>query len=227
MRCALRCWISRHATQSAACCGHRCSQSGTGAAVSHCTHVSIRPQALLLCGSSVWLPDYTETPYVLAAHAEPFAHTGVVSISYGDGYLSSEDAALDVPIEQLQLEQDTGKSIYAATDSGSHISLLDYNRAGVALVEIVSAPVLRTSEQAGAYVRKLRQLLRCVGASNGNMNEGSLRCDANVSVRRKGEPLGTRCEIKNLNSVKFMMHALGTCVALMYQTMRSSGSTLY
>lgn len=131
-----------------------------------------------------------------------------MSICYEDGYLASQDAALDVPIEHLQLEQDTAKSTYAATDSGVHLSLLDFNRAGVALVEIVSAPVLRTSEQAGAYVRKLRQLLRCVGASDGNMNEGSLRCDANVSVRRKGEEFGTRCEIKNLNSVKFMMHAL-------------------
>ena len=121
--------------------------------------------------------------------------------------MSSPDDALDVPIVQLQLEQDTGKSTYVATDS-AHLSLLDFNRAGVALIEIVSAPVLRTPEQAGAYVRKLRDLLRCVAASDGTMNEGSLRCDANVSVHRVGEPFGVRCEVKNLNSVKFMMQAL-------------------
>ena len=76
--------------------------------------------------------------------------------------MSTPNDAVDVPILQLQLEQDTGKSMYAATDADSHVSLIDYNRAGVALVEIVSAPVLRTPEQAGAYVRKLRQLLRHV-----------------------------------------------------------------
>ena len=131
-----------------------------------------------------------------------------MSIRFEDGYLSTPNDAVDVPILQLQLEQDTGKSMYAATDADSHVSLIDYNRAGVALVEIVSAPVLRTPEQAGAYVRKLRQLLRHVGASDGNMNEGSLRCDVNVSIHRINEPFGTRCEIKNLNSVKFMMHAI-------------------
>ena len=131
-----------------------------------------------------------------------------MSIRFEDGFLTSPDDALDIPIVQLQLEQDTGKTTHAATDDASQVCLIDYNRAGVALVEIVSAPVLRTPEQAGAYVRKLRQLLRCVGASDGNMNEGSLRCDANVSIHRTGEPFGPRTEIKNLNSIKFMMHAL-------------------
>lgn len=93
------------------------------------------------------------------------------------------------------------------------VQLLDYNRAGVALIEIVSAPAMRTPEQAGAYVRKVRDLLRCVGASDGNMNEGSLRCDVNVSIHKLGTPYGARCEIKNLNSVKFLMQALGTCRA--------------
>ena len=148
------------------------------------------------------------TGYQITQHRQPFARNGSVSIRFEDGFLSSPDDALDIPIVQLQLEQDTGKTTYAATDDASQVCLIDYNRAGVALVEIVSAPVLRTPEQAGAYVRKLRQLLRCVGASDGNMNEGSLRCDANVSIHRIGEPFGPRTEIKNLNSIKFMMHAL-------------------
>lgn len=145
-----------------------------------------------------------------STYTGPFAHSGAVALTFEDGYLASADDALSVPIEQLQLEQDTGKSVRLATGAGGYATLLDYNRAGVALVEIVGAPVLRTPEQAGAYVRKLQQLLRCVHASDGNMNEGSLRCDANVSIHRIGSPFGARCEIKNLNSVKFMMQALRT-----------------
>lgn len=114
-----------------------------------------------------------------------------------------------MPIEQVQLEQDTAKSMYAARDDARRVQLLDFNRAGAALIEIVSAPAMHTPEQAGAYVRKVRDLLRCVQASDGNMNEGSLRCDVNVSVHKQNTPLGVRCEIKNLNSVKFLMQALG------------------
>lgn len=166
------------------------------------------------------------TGYQITQHRQPFARDGSVAIRFEDGYLVSPADALDVPIVQLQLEQDTGKSTYAATDAGTHISLVDYNRAGVALVEIVSAPVLRTPEQAGAYVRKLQQLLRCVGASDGNMNEGSLRCDANVSIRRVGEPLGQRTEIKNLNSVKFMMHALEYEIQRQYSELQAGRAVL-
>jgi aspartyl-tRNA(Asn)/glutamyl-tRNA(Gln) amidotransferase subunit B len=87
-------------------------------------------------------------------------------------------------------------------------SLVDLNRAGTGLMEIVTEPDLRSPEEAGAYVRALQAILRAVGASDGNMEEGSLRCDVNVSVNRAGEPWGTRCEIKNLNSVRFMQAAI-------------------
>jgi aspartyl-tRNA(Asn)/glutamyl-tRNA(Gln) amidotransferase subunit B len=104
--------------------------------------------------------------------------------------------------------QDTAKSTHYANHSESH-TLIDLNRAGSALVEIVSGPDMRTAEQAGAYVRKLRETIRRIGVSDGNMDQGSLRCDVNVSINRKGEPWGTRCEVKNLNSIRFVMNAIG------------------
>src|SRR6202030_2543629 len=85
---------------------------------------------------------------------------------------------------------------------------VDLNRAGVALMEIVSEPDLRSAEEAGIYLRKLRSIVRYLGTCDGNMEEGSLRCDCNVSVRRPGEPLGTRCEIKNVNSIRYVMQAI-------------------
>ncbi|WFC95931.1 hypothetical protein MBRA1_002586 [Malassezia brasiliensis] len=141
---------------------------------------------------------------------------------------SHEDEALQVPIEQVQLEQDTAKSTYYLMDVGDEqrrTQLLDFNRAGVALIEIVSAPAMRTPEQAGAYVRKVRDLLRCVDASDGNMNEGSLRCDVNVSIHKIGEPFGARCEIKNLNSVKFLMQAIAYEVQRQYAEV-AAGNTV-
>jgi len=110
-----------------------------------------------------------------------------------------------VRIQQIQLEQDTGKSTF---DPRRRVSSIDLNRAGTGLMEIVSEPDLRSPEEAGDYVRTLQALLRSVGSSDGNMEQGSLRCDLNVSVNKHGAPLGTRCEIKNLNSVKFMMVAI-------------------
>ncbi|KAF9006723.1 GatB/GatE catalytic domain-containing protein [Cyathus striatus] len=110
-----------------------------------------------------------------------------------------------VRIKQIQLEQDTAKSTFIPR---LRTSLIDLNRAGNALMEIVTEPDLRSPEEAGAYVRALQALLRAVGSSDGNMEQGSLRCDVNVSINRVGEPHGTRCEIKNLNSVKFMQAAI-------------------
>ncbi|KAI6024517.1 Glutamyl-tRNA amidotransferase B subunit [Pisolithus marmoratus] len=114
--------------------------------------------------------------------------------------LSRDDVA--VRITQLQLEHDTAKSTFHA---GRRVSLIDLNRAGTGLMEIVSEPDMR---EAGDYVRTLQTLLRAVGSSDGSMELGSLRCDVNVSVNRHGRPPGTRCEIKNLNSIKFMMTAI-------------------
>jgi aspartyl-tRNA(Asn)/glutamyl-tRNA(Gln) amidotransferase subunit B len=106
-----------------------------------------------------------------------------------------------VGIERLHLEQDAGKSLH---DQHPKYSFVDLNRSGVALMEIVSRPDMRSSEQARAYVSKLRTILRYLGTCDGNMEEGSLRADVNVSVRRPGEELGTRCEIKNVNSIRFL-----------------------
>ncbi len=110
-----------------------------------------------------------------------------------------------VRIERLHLEQDAGKSIH---DLDPNLSFVDLNRSGVALMEIVSKPDMRSSVEAAAYVRKLRAILRYLGTCDGNMEQGSMRADVNVSVRRPGEPLGTRCEIKNVNSIRFMSQAI-------------------
>ena len=110
-----------------------------------------------------------------------------------------------IGVTRLHLEQDAGKSLHDQDPARSYI---DLNRAGVALMEIVSEPDIRSPEEAGAYLRKLRTILRYLGTCDGNMEEGSMRADVNVSVRQHGEPFRTRCEIKNVNSVRFVMHAI-------------------
>ncbi len=127
------------------------------------------------------------------------------------------DGSLDLPdgttvgVERAHLEEDTGKSTHGGGTgriSDSTHSLVDYNRSGVPLVEIVSRPDIRSSEQARVYAAELRAILVATGASDGKMEEGSMRVDANVSVRRPGDPLGTRCEIKNLNSLRSLGRAI-------------------
>jgi len=127
-----------------------------------------------------------------------------------DGRIDLADGT-SVGIERAHMEEDTGKSTHVG--GGGRIndaerSLIDYNRAGVPLVEIVSRPDITSSEQAKAYVNELRAILLATGASDAKMEEGSMRVDANVSVRRPGEPLGTRCEIKNLNSIRSLVRAI-------------------
>ncbi len=127
-----------------------------------------------------------------------------------DGFLDLPDGSR-VGIERAHMEEDTGKSSHAGGSgriSNSTHSLVDYNRSGVPLVEIVSRPDLRSAEQARAYASELRGILVATGASDGKMEEGSLRVDANVSVRRPGQPFGTRCEIKNLNSLRSLGRAI-------------------
>lgn len=126
----------------------------------------------------------------------------------GEGHLDIEDTnghTKRIGIERLHLEQDAGKSIHDQHPAKSHI---DLNRSGIALMEIVSKPEMRCAEEAQAYVKKLRALLRCLGTCDGNMEQGSLRADINISLRKPGEPLGTRAEIKNVNSVRFMGQAI-------------------
>src|SRR5207244_6315814 len=138
--------------------------------------------------------------YQISQYELPVVGRGKVTLDLPDG------ATAEVGIARLHLEQDAGKSLH---DQHPKDTYVDLNRAGIALMEIVSEPDLRSAEEAGIYLRKLRSILRYLGTCDGNMEEGSLRCDCNVSVRHPGEPLGTRNEIKNLNSVRFAMQAIG------------------
>ena len=144
---------------------------------------------------------YPDMPqgYQISQYEEPIVGEGEIVIDLPG------DETRTVGIERLHLEQDAGKSIH---DRHPTKTFIDLNRSGVTLMEIVSKPDMRSAEQAAAYVTKLRAILRYIGSCDGNMQEGSLRCDANVSVRRLGGPLGLRCEIKNLNSIRFMRQAI-------------------
>ena len=144
---------------------------------------------------------YADLPagYQISQYLQPVVGKGTIVLDLPDG------ASRTIGITRLHLEQDAGKSLH---DQHPTLSFIDLNRAGIALMEIVSEPDLRSSEEAGAYLRKLRSIVRYLGTCDGNMDEGSMRCDANVSVRRPGDPLGTRCEIKNVNSVRFLMQAI-------------------
>ena len=116
------------------------------------------------------------------------------------------DGQKEIGIERLHLEQDAGKSIHDIDPTNTFV---DLNRSGVALMEIVSKPDLRSPDEVNAYIKKLRSIMRYLGTCDGNMQEGSLRADVNVSVRRQGDDnFGTRCEIKNVNSIKFMQMAI-------------------
>ncbi len=145
---------------------------------------------------------YADLPqgYQISQYEQPIVGEGKLVLDMPDG------SSREVGIERLHLEQDAGKSMH---DQHPSKSLIDLNRSGVALMEIVSKPDMRTPEEAGAYLRKLRSILRYLGTCDGNMEEGSMRCDVNVSVRPQGsEDLRTRCEIKNVNSVRFVMQAI-------------------
>jgi aspartyl-tRNA(Asn)/glutamyl-tRNA(Gln) amidotransferase subunit B len=144
---------------------------------------------------------YPDLPqgYQISQYKSPIVGEGEVVVDLPDG------EEIRVGIERLHLEQDAGKSIH---DQHPTMSLVDLNRSGVALMEIVSKPDLRSSEQAKVFVSKLRSILRYLGTCDGDMEKGSLRADVNVSVRRPGEPLGTRCEIKNVNSIRFIGQAI-------------------
>jgi len=144
---------------------------------------------------------YPDLPqgYQISQFLQPIVGEGIVEVDMPDG------SVVEVGVERLHLEQDAGKSIH---DLHPKMSYVDLNRSGVALMEIVSKPDLRSSEEAGLYVTKLRSILRYLGTCDGNMEQGSMRADVNVSVRRPGEELGTRCEIKNMNSVRFIRAAI-------------------
>jgi aspartyl-tRNA(Asn)/glutamyl-tRNA(Gln) amidotransferase subunit B len=144
---------------------------------------------------------YADLPqgYQISQYEYPIVGEGEVILDMPDGTTRT------VGIERLHLEQDAGKSLH---DQHPSKSLIDLNRSGVALMEIVSKPDMRSPEEAAAYVTKLRSILRYLGTCDGNMAEGSMRCDANVSVRKAGEPYRTRAEIKNVNSIRFLQQAI-------------------
>jgi aspartyl-tRNA(Asn)/glutamyl-tRNA(Gln) amidotransferase subunit B len=144
---------------------------------------------------------YADLPngYQISQFTQPIVGKGSIILDL------AHDETREVGITRLHLEQDAGKSLH---DQHPTLSFIDLNRAGVALMEIVSEPDMRSAEEAGAYLKKLRSILRYLGTCDGNMEEGSMRCDCNVSVRRPGEPLGTRCEIKNVNSIRFVQQAI-------------------
>ena len=149
---------------------------------------------------------YPDLPqgYQISQYKDPIVGEGKVIISIGpDRQGQFED--VEIGIERLHLEQDAGKSMH---DQHPTLSFVDLNRSGVALMEIVSKPDLRSSDEAKAYITKLRTILRYLGTCDGNMDEGSMRADVNVSVRKPGGEFGTRCEIKNMNSVRFIGQAI-------------------
>jgi aspartyl-tRNA(Asn)/glutamyl-tRNA(Gln) amidotransferase subunit B len=144
---------------------------------------------------------YADLPagYQISQYKDPIVGEGVVEIDLPDGKTRT------IGIERLHLEQDAGKSLHDQHPSQTYV---DLNRSGVALMEIVSKPDMRTSDEAAAYLTKLRSIVRYLGTCDGNMDEGSMRCDVNVSVRKPGGELGTRCEIKNVNSIRFVKQAI-------------------
>ncbi len=143
---------------------------------------------------------YPDLPqgYQISQYKDPIVGEGAIEVETDDGEMFT------IRIERIHLEQDAGKSIH---DLSAHETYVDLNRAGVALMEIVSRPDMRSGAEAAAYVKKLRAILRALGTCDGNMEEGSLRADVNVSVRRPSQPFGTRCEIKNVNSMRFIAQA--------------------
>jgi aspartyl-tRNA(Asn)/glutamyl-tRNA(Gln) amidotransferase subunit B len=144
---------------------------------------------------------YPDLPqgYQISQYKSPIVGEGSVAVDLGDG------SSAVVGIERVHLEQDAGKSLH---DRHPEYSYVDLNRSGVALMEIVSKPDLRSADEAKAFIAKLRSILRYLGTCDGDMEKGNLRADVNVSVRRPGQPLGTRCEIKNMNSISFIGEAI-------------------
>ncbi|MGE0501821.1 MAG: Asp-tRNA(Asn)/Glu-tRNA(Gln) amidotransferase subunit GatB [Rhizobiaceae bacterium] len=149
---------------------------------------------------------YPDLPqgYQISQFKQPIVGEGIVRVSVGpDSRGGFED--IEVGVERLHLEQDAGKSMH---DQHPTMSYVDLNRSGVALMEIVSKPDMRSADEAKAYLTKLRTILRYLGTCDGNMDEGSMRADVNVSVRKPGGAFGTRCEIKNVNSIRFVGQAI-------------------
>ncbi|MFN5480019.1 MAG: Asp-tRNA(Asn)/Glu-tRNA(Gln) amidotransferase subunit GatB [Chitinophagaceae bacterium] len=163
----------------------------------------------LVCGSTITRNNYfarknyfyPDLPkgYQISQHTHPICEGGAVNITTSSGKRA-------IRLTRIHLEEDAGKSMH---DQHPALTYLDYNRAGVALIEIVSEPEMHSADEAAAYLTQIRKLVKWIGICDGNMEEGSIRCDANVSVRRSGiTALGTRVEVKNLNSIRHLKHAI-------------------
>ncbi|MBO6719622.1 MAG: Asp-tRNA(Asn)/Glu-tRNA(Gln) amidotransferase subunit GatB [Rhizobiaceae bacterium] len=164
---------------------------------------------------------YPDLPqgYQISQYKQPIVGEGTVTVSVGpDRQGNFED--IEVGIERLHLEQDAGKSMH---DQHPTMSYVDLNRSGVALMEIVSKPDIRSADEAKAYLTKLRTILRYLGTCDGNMDEGSMRADVNVSVRKPGGEFGTRCEIKNVNSIRFVGQAIESEARRQIATLEDGG----
>ena len=160
---------------------------------------------------------YPDLPagYQISQFSQPIVGRGVVRIEDPEG------GVREIGITRLHLEMDAGKSIHDRHPGRTYV---DLNRSGVALMEIVSEPDIRSAREAGAYIHKLRAIMRYLGTCDGNMEEGSLRADVNVSVRRPGADLGTRCEIKNLNSIRFVQLAIEAEAARQIAVLEDGGT---
>ena len=160
---------------------------------------------------------YPDLPkgYQVSQHTTPICKGGFVTIK-------TENGQRDIQLNRIHIEEDAGKSIH---DIDEDYTCVDYNRAGTALIEIVTEPDLHTAEEAYQYVTEVRRLVRWINICDGNMEEGSLRCDANVSIRLKGEAkLGTKVEVKNLNSIRNVKHAIEIEIARMIEVVEAGGT---
>ena len=165
---------------------------------------------------------YPDLPkgYQISQYETPVVKGGTITIDAGNG-------ARVVRLTRAHLEEDAGKSLHEGLpDTMGDVSGIDLNRAGTPLLEIVSEPDMRSAAEAVAYARTLHALVAWIGICDGNMQEGSFRCDANVSVRRAGEPLGTRCEIKNLNSFRFLAQAIAFEVRRQIEVLEDGGTVI-
>jgi aspartyl-tRNA(Asn)/glutamyl-tRNA(Gln) amidotransferase subunit B len=175
------------------------------------THCSVAPRAVF-ARKHYFYPDLPKG-YQISQYDTPLCHDGYVEILLDDeatnavrGDGSPQEPTKRIGLTRIHMEEDAGKSMH---DRDPHDSLIDYNRCGVPLIEIVSEPDLRSAHEAYLYLQKIRQLVRYLGISDGNMEEGSLRCDANVSIRPRGRrELGTKTEVKNMNSFRNVERAL-------------------
>ena len=160
---------------------------------------------------------YADLPqgYQISQFSHPVVGAGSVEIELADG------STRRIGVTRLHLEQDAGKSLH---DQHPSKSFIDLNRSGIGLMEIVSEPDIRSPEEAGAYLRKMRTTLRYLGTCDGNMEEGSMRADVNVSVRQHGEPFRTRCEVKNVNSIRYVMQAIEVEAARQVGVWESGGT---